>query len=834
MRITAKTIEASHGYQTIARWFENREWKIADFQRSAWIHYLKERSGLICSPTGSGKTLAMIGGPLIRELNSRRQSPSRKPKVIWVTPLRALATDTTAFIRSLVSDLGIEWEIVQRTGDSTSRERRLAKSGRADILVITPESLALLLTYPDAPAVFSQLNTVIVDEWHDLVGNKRGVLLQLTLSRIRSIVKDVQIWGMSATIGNDKVAMDALLHHTDKRVLVEVRARRPVNITTMLPFSPGRLPWAGHLGLSQLDKVYDRIMSASTTLVFTNTRAHAELWYKALHSIWREDLSEIALHHGSLDQSQRQAAEVGLKRGTVRCVVTTSSLDLGVDFPTVEQVIQIGSPKGIARLIQRAGRSRHRPGESGQIFCIASQALDLLEYTAARRALKNGKTETRTPPLNCSDVLAQHCVSIALCEGLNPDSVLNEVRSAYSYQSITREHFNEVISFLTHGGKALEQYPDYQRLIADTNNTSDLRYIVPGRRLAARHRMSIGTIASDGAMSVKLIRGSYLGSVEESFISRLNPRDRFFFAGRTLELVRVEKMIAYVRLSKARQGAIPRWQGGRMPLSNTLARETRDVLQQITDNNPQVLRQEEIKALWPLLELQQVQSKLPNRDQLLVEVATTRRGFHLFIYPFAGRAAHEGMASLFAYRWGRVMSNTFSYSMNDYGIMLTLDVRPPAITVELISTLISPLNAATDVRESVNITELSRRHFREIARISGLIAPTLPGQLARTMRQMQASSGLIYDVFRRYDPDHLLLKQADAEVMEYELEFPRILESLEELSNTRIVIVDISRLTPFSFSLWAEGLRGQFSNEEWKTRVERASKKLEVAYTSAR
>lgn len=815
----------TEGTRALSDWFSARGWKVAPFQSKVWRHYLDGKSGMLISPTGSGKTLAVLGGPLIEALDEAVHEKKNSIKLLWITPLRALASDTTKAIRHLVDDLGLDWAIVQRTGDSTSRERRLVRKGKAEIVVITPESLALLLTYPESRDTFAGVRCIVVDEWHELMSNKRGVLLQLTLSRLCEFAVRAKIWGISATIGDPVLAARALIPNGDKPVLVEVRPRKGIKIETLIPKSDKRLPWSGHLGLSQLDSVYDRIMDAQTTLLFTNTRAQAELWFKALQSIWQDGLHNIALHHGSLDPELRRSAELGLKDGTIRCVVATSSLDLGVDFPTVEQVIQIGSPKGISRLIQRAGRSRHRPGEVGNVICVPTQALDVLEYAAAREAIKQKRIESPLILHECWDVLAQHCVSIALSEGLEPVSTFNTVKKTLSYSNITQEQFNSVIDFLVRGGSSLEKYPDYHRL----DRAEDGRLYVTSRRIAMRHRMSIGTIASDGSMLVKMLRGGHLGSIEENFISRIKAGERFTFAGRTLELVRTDRMVVYVRNAKKIDGAVPTWQGGRMPLSNTLASEIQSILGEVKVGNRAITSSKEMRFLSGILKLQGSVSDLPSSDILLIEHCTTRRGFHVFFYPFAGRSAHEGMAALFALRWGREHPNTFSYALNDYGFMLTLDLPQP-VTQSLLGTLLEGNNLMQDLIESVNLSELSRRHFREIARVAGLIAPSLPGRLARSMRQIQATSGLIYDVFKRYDPDHILLKQAKAEVIEYELELPRIAESLRDIKSRELKIVSLQRLSPFSFSLWADGLRGQLSNELWQVRIARAAERIERAY----
>lgn len=803
----------------LAAWFAARGWKPAPFQRETWRRYLDGESGLLHTPTGSGKTLAAFGGPLLEALaGDAPMAPGEGPRVLWVTPLRALAADTTRALTQTAADMGLAWTVALRTGDASARGKRLARQGKAQTLVITPESLALLLSYADASSRFRALRCIVVDEWHELLGNKRGVLLQLCLARLRRLSPGVRTWGLSATLGNLDEARAVLLPHAPGSALVAGARPRRMQISTLLPERSRALPWAGHLGLSQLERVFKRLFDVRSTLLFTNTRAQAELWHRALESIWPEAPATLALHHGSLDPKLRAAVEQGLRDGTVRCVVATSSLDLGVDFPAVDQVLQIGSPKGVARLLQRAGRARHRPGESGNVVCVPAQALELIEYAAARQAIARGEIESRPPPVGSLDVLAQHAVTLALGGGFEADELYREVRGTHAYAALDAATWRAVLDFIVQGGRALAKYPDYQRVVRD----DDGRYRVRDRRVAFRHRLSIGTITADGAVAVRYLRGGSLGSVEEGFLARLRRGDRFQFAGRTLELVRLEGMVAYVRRAKGGDGPVATWQGGRMPLSTQLASEV-ESLYSHPGPHP------EMRAVEPLLRIQAQASALPDRGRLVAERIGSRRGMHLFLFPFAGRAVHEGIAAMIALRWGRRQANTISYTVNDYGLMLTL-AEPAALDDALLRQLLSPDNMADDLRDGVNLGEMARRQFREIARVAGLLTPSLPGQAARSLRQVQASSGLLYDVLRRYDPDHLLLAQAEREVFELQLEAPRLLAALHDCQRRELLLREPRALTPLSFPLWTESMRGQLSTETWQARVRRAAAQLEKRY----
>jgi ATP-dependent Lhr-like helicase len=807
----------------LTAWFASRGWAPLPFQKAMWRHYLAGESGLLHTPTGSGKTLAMFGGPLLQALHDppprttrgRAKTPVPVLQVLWITPLRALAADTARALREPLDALGLDWQVGLRTGDASARDKRLAREGRLDVLVTTPESLALLLSYPDTMARLQHLRCVVVDEWHELLGNKRGVLLQLNLRRLRDALPALQVWGLSATLGNLDEARDVLLPDVPDAPLVAGARPRPVSVETLLPAQGERFPWAGHLGLSQLQRVLEKLLAVRTSLLFTNTRAHAELWHQALSAVWPEDPDTLALHHGSLDPALRRAAEEGLREGRLRCVVATSSLDLGVDFPSVDQVLQIGSPKGIARLLQRAGRAKHRPGESGHIVCVPSHALELVEYAAARRALAHGHIEARRPLRLSLDVLAQHAVSCALGGGFDPDVLFEQVRRTHAFAGLDRAHWEGVLEFIVQGGRALSQYPDFHKVVRD----DDGMYRVHDRRVALRHRLSIGTITSDGSVMVQFLRGGRLGAVEEQFLSRLRPGDRFQFAGRLLELVRLENLTAYVRKARGGDGVVPRWQGGRLPLSEALGHEMEAVLASPPDSP-------EMRWLAPLLALQTRLSALPGPALLLVEHVRRREGQFVFVYPFAGRQVNEGLAALMALRWTRLQTNTFGYAANDYGFVLA-PARPVELDAARMRSLLSPDGLLTDLRESLNLGELARRQFRDIARVSGMLVPALPGRTPRSLRQLQASSGLLYDVLRQHDPDHILLTLAEHEVLHDQLDLESLARALSSCQARTLSVQHPTSLGPLSFPLWAERLRGQLSNEDWKTRVLRAAQQLE-------
>lgn len=802
-------------------WFAKQGWEPAEFQIKAWQAYLNGESGLIHSATGSGKSLAAWGGPLLSGL----LTPGSGLRVLWITPLRALANDTVSALTAAAHGVGINWRIEKRTGDTAASVRNKQRTHPPEALVTTPESLSLLLSYRHAEKRFGQLDGVIVDEWHELLGSKRGVQLELCLARLRQLAPKLKVWGLSATLGNLEQARDSLLGHQDQPgLLITGPTRKALKITAALPQTDTRFPWAGHLGTHLLGSVLAYLEEANSSLLFTNTRAQAEIWFESILKARMDWLETLGLHHGSIDRGLRERIEQGLSSGDFRCVVATSSLDLGVDFSPVDRVIQIGSPKGIARLAQRAGRCGHQPDGQSEIFCVPTHALELLEIAAARRAWEAGRIEARPPLRNCLDVLAQHLVSLASGDGFDAEATFNEVRTTHAFADLDPQAWQWTLDFITYGGAVLSAYPDFQRVVKGI----DGRYHIATRTLANRHRMSIGTITSDAAIAVKYQSGGHIGTVEERFIARLRPGDRFLFAGLSLELVRVRDLVATVKRSRAARQAVPHWQGGRLPLSNALADEMLELLAEYQMGR---CREPEVNAIQPLLELQANWSALPQPGCLLVERTDSREGQHLFLFPFAGRLAHEGIASLLAWRLGQADAGTFSLAVNDYGIEI-LSRSLPELDEDRLRTILSPANLADDLLASLNAGELVRRQFRDIARVAGLIFQGYPGR-GKTARQLQASSGLMFDTLKRYDPENRLLEQATREVLESTLEVSRIKQVLEPLMDARMIIQSPTRLSPFAFPLWAERQRNRLSTERWSDRVAAMVARLEKAAGAA-
>ena len=798
----------------LRHWFEQRGWKPLPFQKEAWQAYAAGKSGLIHAPTGLGKTLAAWLGPVMA------YGEECGLRVLWITPLRALAADT---VRSLQEVVDGTQKVEARTGDTSSSVRARQKTKPPFALVTTPESLSLLLTDEAQKANLSGLRAVIVDEWHELLGSKRGVQTELCLARLRSLNPQLRVWGLSATIGNLEEAQRVLLGRAaPDGVLIHGQDRKRIEVETLMPQEVETFPWSGHLGVKLLKTVVERIQAVTTTLLFTNTRAQTEIWFQELLEARPDWSGQLAMHHSSIDREEREIVEQRLREGTVKCVVCTSSLDLGVDFSPVEQVIQVGSPKGIARLLQRAGRSGHRPGETSRVLGVPTNALEIIEFSAAREAMLARRIEQRRPVLKPLDLLAQHLITIGLGGGFRAEEMLAEVRGTHAFSQLTDEEWQWTLTFVTTGG-VLKAYPHYQKLHLDENGL--LRLTDP--KMARIHRLSIGTIVASASVSLRLKNGRRLGSVEEWFIAGIRPGKCFVFGGRMWELVRVHALVATVQVPTKKQarGEIPSWQGGKSPLSSELSAAVAEKLRRYRagerDDTP------EMRKVAPILAIQTKWSIVPNPDELLIETTVTRDGHHAYVYPFAGRLVNGALGTLIGYRLGRERPLSLRVTPNDYGVEL-FSSTPFECDEARWRELLSPDDLLADVLASVNAAELGRHHFREIARVAGLILSGTPGS-PPTLKSLQTSSGLLWDVFSQYDPGNLLLAQSQSEVLERQMDFHRLADTLRRLQNRQLILRECPRLTPLAFPLWADRISHAVGKDDPAEVLARMLQELETA-----
>jgi ATP-dependent Lhr-like helicase len=881
------SLKESKGYQVILAWFQSRGLQPFAFQEETWHHIMQSHSGLVNAPTGCGKTFSVFLGSIIQFINENPenyQSKSRNHlRLVWITPLRALAKDIGRAMKEVIGELGMQWQVGIRNGDTEISERQKQKRQMPEVLIITPESLHLLLAQKNYPEMFKFLRILAVDEWHELLGSKRGVQVELAISRIAHLVDSAEpieefpendqppiandqpstiihqpstvnhqpstvnlqplianrqtptadyqlsLWGISATIGNLEQAREVLVSPIlnkvkDPPVIVQAKLDKRIEIVSVIPDEIEKYPWAGHLGIKLVNKVIPIIENSRTTLIFINTRGMAERWYQEILNVAPELSGAVALHHGSIDMELRLWVEDALHDGKLKAVVCTASLDLGVDFRPVETVIQVGSPKGVARFLQRAGRSGHQPGELSRIYFLPTHSLELVEAAALKTAMKENVIESREPMLLCFDVLIQYLGTLAIGEGFFPETIFKEIASTYCYREIKKEEWQQILHFITEGGEALQQYDEYRKV-----EIINGLYKITSRRIAMRHRLHIGTIVSDAMMKVKFLSGGYIGVIEEYFISRLNPGDVFTLAGRNLEYIMIKDMTAIVKKSTATKAIVPSWNGGRMPLSANLGRMLRKKFNEVyllLDNHSTDKEKidVELRALKPLFELQESLSHIPRENELLIEQIETKDGFHLFVYPFEGRLVHEAMAALLAFRISRIMPISFSFAMNDYGFELLSD-QPIPVDDSNVYELFSDEGLTADIQRSVNSAEMARRKFRDVAVIGGLIFQGYPGEYKKT-RHLQSSAGLLFNVFSEYDPHNLLLRQAYHEVMEQQMEEVRLRNMLQRISVSKIVLRFPEKLTPFCFPLKVDSMREDLSSEKLEDRVKKMQQQL--------
>jgi ATP-dependent Lhr-like helicase len=817
-------LDGSIGYRVIREWMGSQGREPFAFQEETWEHVLAGGSGLVNAPTGCGKTFSVFLGVLIDHINRNPEDWRKRSglglQLLWISPLRALAKDIGRAMEEVIAGLGMRWQVGIRNGDTEQSERQKQKRRMPEVLIITPESLHLLLAQKGYKEVFAPLKVIAVDEWHELLGSKRGVQVELALSRIVGVKGGAcSIIGISATIGNLDEAKEVLLSALrTEGFIVRALIDKPIEVESIIPDEIEKYPWAGHLGLRLIHKVIPILEGSKTTLIFINTRGMSETWYQSLLTVAPDLAGAIALHHGSIDMELRNWVEEALHEAKLKAVVCTASLDLGVDFRPVEKVVQVGSPKGVARFLQRAGRSGHQPGQVSKIFFLPTHSLELVEAAALKSAMQEGLIESREPMLLCYDVLIQYLGTLAISEGFRPDMVFAELKSTYCYREMTEDEWRDILHFITEGGSALQQYDEFRKV----EIMPDGLYKINSRRVAMRHRLHIGTIVSDSMLKVRMVSGGYVGVIEEYFVSRMEPGDVFTLAGRVVEFVMIKEMTVLVRKSNAKKSRVPSWNGGRMPLSANLGMMLRRKLDEAS--RPGGGGEIELRVLQPLFELQAALSYMPRENELLIEQIETKDGFHLFVYPFEGRLVHEAMAALLAYRISRTVPISFSFAMNDYGFELLSDQPIPLDDTNCYE-LFSPDDLTADIQRSVNSAEMARRKFRDIAVIGGLIFQGYPGEHTKA-RHLQSSASLLFNVFSEYDPNNLLIRQAYNEVMEQQMEERRLRNMLERIARGTIVLRWPKQLTPFCFPLKVDSMREDMSSEKLEDRVRRMQAQL--------
>ncbi len=802
--------ENTNGFIVIQNWMADKGISPFKFQAETWRKFGSGYSGMVIAPTGFGKTYSVFLA-LITDFLNHPEKYEKGLKMIWITPLRSLSKDIAKAMQEAIDEIGLDWMVGVRNGDTDPKVRQQQVKNMPEILVATPESLHLLLGQKNHQRFFKSLKVIVIDEWHELLGSKRGVMMELGISQLRKYVPKIKIWGITATIGNLDEAMEILIPYNIRKTTVTAKEKKKIDIIPVLPDEVEILPWAGHLGHKLADKVVPIILNSTSTIVFTNTRSQSEMWYQLLLNAYPDFAGQIAIHHSSIDAHLRIWIEENLSSGKLKAVVSTSSLDLGIDFKPVDTVIQIGSAKGVARFLQRAGRSGHSPFETSKIYCVPTHSLELIEVSALKEAVKNNVIEPRDPQVLCFDVLVQFMMTLAVGDGFYPDEMYPRIKETFAFREMNEEEWKGIIDFLTIGGKALKSYEEFHKVVIDETGL----YKVTSRRIAMLHRMNMGVIVSDAMLKVKFISGGYIGMVEEYFISRLKKEDKFILAGRVLEVAMIKDMTVFVRASKGKAFA-PSYLGGRLPLSSNLGHFLREKLSGAL--NPKA-SEKELKFLHPLLANQEERSHIPREDEFLVEMIKNREGYHLFMYPFEGRLVHEVMAALVAYRISKLAPISFSMAMNDYGFELFSDKEIP-LTEENLQGILTRDNLMNDVISSINSAEMARRKFRDIAVISGMVVQNFPGQ-QRSNKSLQSSAGLIFKVLEDYDPNNFLVRQAYTEVFNMQLQEQRLVEAFKRIEKSKIILKHAASFTPLSFPIKVDSLRQTLSSEDLDSRIQK-------------
>ncbi len=759
--------------EPFAGWFARRGWSPRPHQIDVLAAARAGRDVLLIAPTGGGKTLAGF----LPSLLDLAGDPAPRLHTLYVSPLKALATDIARNLLTPVQEMGLPVSIETRTGDTPQDRRRRQREQPPHILLTTPESLAVLLSLPGSEATFATLRRCVIDEVHALAGTKRGDQLALCLARLATLCPPLRRIGLSATVAHVERLRAYVAPAAE---VLQVADGTPPELELMLP--EGHLPWAGRMGLTNAPEILARIRAAGMTIVFVNTRAQAELIFQALWKLNEETLP-IALHHGSLDQTQRRRVEAAMAGGSLRAVVATASLDLGIDWGGVDQVIQVGAPKGVSRLLQRVGRANHRMDEASRAILVPANRFEVLECQAAIEGVAARALDGDPPRPGGLDVLAQHLLLTAAAGPFAPDAMFAEVRAAAPYAGLTRQDFDDVLEFAATGGYALAAYERYRKLFRD----SDGRVHIRSEAIARQARMNVGTIVEAPLLKVRLAGrgGGSLGEIEEYFVSTLRPDDTFMFAGRLLRFLRVRETVVEVAEGGSGDPMVPAYAGGRLPLTTNLAERVRAMLQDAATWHrfPDPVRE------W--LELQAYRSVLPGRQGLLVEIFPREGRWYLVAYCFEGRNAHQTLGMLLTRRMERAGCAPLGFVATDYVIATWSAYEPRDVDALFAQDMLGD-----DLEAWMAESSMLRRTFRNVAVIAGLIERNHPGA-EKSRRQVTVNSDLIYNVLRRHQPDHILLRATRADAAGGLTDLGRLADMLARIQG-HIQTVRLDRVSPLA------------------------------------
>lgn len=799
-----------HLPEAFAGWFAGHGWQPRPHQLELLSRAQAGQSVLLIAPTGAGKTLAGFLPTLVALSERAKPKPGTRRRgvhTLYISPLKALAVDIKRNLETPVEEIGLNIAIETRTGDTPPSRRQRQKLVPPDILLTTPEQLALLIAHKDAATFFDSLETVIFDELHSLVTSKRGHMLSLGLARLFQLRPEVKTIGLSATVAEP----DEL-----RRWLVPQAPNEPPPMAELIRLEGGakpeitilksneRIPWSGHSARYAMPEVYEAIKNHQTTLLFVNTRSQAELLFQALWAI-NEDALPIALHHGSLDVGQRRRVEAAMMRNELRAIVATSTLDLGIDWGDVDLVVHVGAPKGASRLAQRIGRANHRLDEPSRALLVPANRFEVMECQAALDANYLGAQDT--PPLRegALDVLAQHILGTACAGPFDEDELFAEIRQAAPYADLDRETFMRAIEFVATGGYALKTYEQYAKI----RKTSDGSWRLTHPRFAQQYRLNAGTIIEAPMLDIRLTRhrgrggnvrgGPVLGKIEEGFVESLSPGDSFLFAGRTLRLEGIRENNCYVSNAKDTDAKVPYYAGGKFPLSTYLASQVRHMLAHPEEWHrlPEQVRE------W--LEIQRIKSVLPATSQLLIETFPRADRHYLVTYPFEGRLAHQTLGMLITRRLERARARPLGFVATDYALAVW-GLRDFGLLVERgelsFGDLFDEDMLGDDLETWLAESFLLKRTFRQCATIAGLIEKRHPGK-EKSGRQMTVSSDLIYDVLRSHEPDHLLLQATRADAAHGLLDIRRLGDMLSRIKH-RIIHQRLEEISPLAVPVMLE------------------------------
>jgi ATP-dependent Lhr-like helicase len=765
--------------QYLKAWFSRKGWKMHSFQREMFAYFAQKQAVLLIAPTGGGKTLASF----LPSLAAIHEEKFRGLHTLYISPLKALTTDIQRNLMDPIADMQLDVRVEIRTGDTNSYQRKKQRTKPPGILLTTPESLMLMLSYTDAPAIFANLQTIIIDELHSFAAGKRGDLTALALAQLKYLAPDSVRFGLSATVQNpEKLAAWLGYKNTPAAILIAKSKLKPdIKMLT----DGAHIPYSGFMARYAVADIYQTIAKNKMSIIFVNTRAQAEFMFR---QIWQlnQDNFPIAIYHGSLSKEQRLKTEVLTVAGSLKAIVATSALELGIDWGNVDCVIQVGAPKGVSRLLQRIGRSNHQFDKASLAKLVPANCFEALECCSAIEAIAHGKLDGEDFYPGSQDVVIQFIMNCACSHPVNKNQIYKTVSSAYPYRDLKKSVFQLLFQFVVDGGYTLQHYDQYHRLIEKNKNT----FTTASDKVVRRHRQNIGTIVESARLRVKIVfkrRSKILGDIEEAFAQQLSPGDTFLFGGEVLEFVGIRDMFVETHKTKAKVSKLPSYMGGTMPLSTYLAEDVR----QLISNPARWIKLPAKIQEW--LQLQSQFSILPKSNSILVECFPYKKVFYFVVYSFEGRRANHTLGMLISRRMETLKLQPVGFTVTDYGLAIS---SLKLITQENVQALFNEDILYDELEQWLKFSPLLKRTFRQIAIIAGLTERQMAGK-RKTMRQVTFSTDLLYDVLMRHEPQHILLAITRVDVMRTLLDLQRLSEMLKRFQH-KIVMQTLSRPSPLS------------------------------------